>query len=268
MVIGCESGTLNDIQINEFCESSILISSNFEKNNIKQACYELRASNVYYDLSQKANNRVDLTEKHYDYILIKPKQSVVIITKEKLNIPHNCLARILTKGRLFSIGLSPVNTYADPGFIGRLGIIFFNMSNDYLKIKPDEAIAKIEFSVLSKPVTKAYHGQHGYETNIWPIPDQYNLTTEEIKSDPRILEDYKELSSIYGEKYTKVTTRLLSVEKRLLICIICYAIFILTTASILIYFDKKDILNSIFTFVLGLIASVFSTIIAMKMEKK
>ena len=31
-------------------------------------------------------------------------------------------------------------------------------------------IAKIEFARLEEAVVKPYSGQHGYETNIWPIP--------------------------------------------------------------------------------------------------
>ena len=79
--------------------------------------------------------------------------------------------------------LLPVNTYADPGFQGNLGIILHNNSINYLKIKEDELIAKIEFSALQHPVQKRYNGQHGYKTKIWPIPVEYSLTNDEIKSD-------------------------------------------------------------------------------------
>uniref|UniRef100_UPI0020C17F97 hypothetical protein n=1 Tax=Lysinibacillus sp. D3C2_S12 TaxID=2941226 RepID=UPI0020C17F97 len=72
-------GTLNDQDIFNFCEQGILITENFSKKNVKQACYELTASNIYYDNSNSYQkyNLID-----GDYILIKPKQIVVILTAE------------------------------------------------------------------------------------------------------------------------------------------------------------------------------------------
>src|SRR5690606_30072793 len=132
-----------------------LITEEFEEKNIKQSCYELRASNIYYDINS-ADRKIELKED--EYILIKPKALVVIMTYETLEMPANILGRILTKGKLFSVGLLPVNTYADPGFSGRLGIVFSNLSNNYIKITPKESIAKIEFSKLENNVERPYHG--------------------------------------------------------------------------------------------------------------
>src|SRR4051794_38271488 len=106
-------GTLNDELIRTYCENHILISKNFNPENVSEACYELSAGNIYYDISRNFK-RIDIHTDGYSYILIKPKQSVVIITKEELHIPNNVIGRVLTKGKLFSIGLLPINTYADP----------------------------------------------------------------------------------------------------------------------------------------------------------
>jgi len=152
-------GTIPDYEIVDLASRKVLISEHFEPSCVKQACYELRAGEVYYDLSKQAERTAVANG---SYILIKPRQLIVIITKEELDIPQDVLARILTKGKLFSIGLVPVNTYADPGFVGNLGIVFSNASTNYLKIYPGEAIAKIEFSRLEHPVRRTYHGQHGY----------------------------------------------------------------------------------------------------------
>src|SRR5690625_5182082 len=176
-------GSLNDKDIKRLCNNGKLIVEEYEEKNVKQACYELRASNIYYDVT---TSDIKITVEENNYILIKPKQLVVIITKEKIELPADMLGRILTKGKLFSVGLLPVNTYADPGFSGNLGIVFSNLSNNYIKIKPKEAIAKIEFCKLEHPVEKPYTGQHGYETGIWPIPKDLILTKEEIMSDERI----------------------------------------------------------------------------------
>lgn len=194
-------GTLYDREIEELASNGKLITEGFDRNFVKQACYELRAGSVYYDLASEAERiEVDADE----FILIKPRQSVVIIAFETVVIPDDMLARILTKGKLFSIGLLPVNTYADPGFDGNLGIVFFNASTQFLKIMPGEPIAKIEFTRLEHPVHRPYHGQHGYHTQIWPIPTEMILTEEEIQKDKRILSTDRELQLSYGSEISKV----------------------------------------------------------------
>ena len=79
-------------------------------NNIGSAYYELRMSKVYYDLTED-NKRIEL--RHGEKVIIKPGHRVVLITKEELNIPSNIYCRIISKGSLFSIGLSAVSTNAD-----------------------------------------------------------------------------------------------------------------------------------------------------------
>lgn len=138
---------------------------------------------IYYDLTE-GDRRIDATS--YDTILVKPGHRVVLITKELINIPNNIIARVTSKGSLFSIGLSPVSTYADPGFIGNLGIVTQNLSDKYILIPKGEPIAKIDFSELSTPSEQIYQGQHGFQSQIWPIKHQLQKTYEEVKTDPRV----------------------------------------------------------------------------------
>ncbi len=239
-------GTLNDQDIINLCKDGKLITDNFSLKNVKQACYELSASNIYYDISNAHQKHI---LKDNEYILIKPKQIVVILTAESLYLPNDMLGRILTKGKLFSIGLLPVNTYADPGFQGKLGIVFSNISNDYLKIIPGEAIAKIEFNKLEVAVTKPYSGQHGYETGIWPVPTEYIMTSEEIKSDKRIKNISTEIELSYGKRFAGVIKRIEKYERRFLLA----SIFYITITLILIgLFSGTEWLNTIATVSIGL----------------
>ncbi|RBW61416.1 hypothetical protein DS884_03660 [Tenacibaculum sp. E3R01] len=260
------TGTLNDDEINKFCSSNVLISENFNAKNIKQACYELRASEIYYDLDQP-NKPIDLSKDGYSYILIKPKQSVVIITFEHLNIPDYIISRILTKGKLFSIGLLPVNTYADPGFEGQLGIILYNSSSNYIKINPEDSIAKIEFSVLKNSVSKPYKSQHGYQTKIWPIPHSYILEEKDLKSDARIGDTHSEIVRIYGKKYSKVISRLLNVERKLILATIVYFTFSLLLLGITILIDKTDLFSPFYTIILGLVTNIISFYVIYFLDK-
>lgn len=186
-------GTLTDREILELATAGSLITENFEARFVKQACYELRAGSTFYRPDDPdGGHRHDVAPG--GDILIKPKQLVVIITMESVDLPPNMLGRVLLKGKLFSVGLTPVNTYADPGFSGRLGIVLFNAGNRYLRIRPGEPIAKVEFARLSEPVSRPYRGQHGFQTGILPIAGDMVLSREEADRDPRVGRPVEELA--------------------------------------------------------------------------
>lgn len=172
------------------------------------ACYELRMGAVYYDLTE-GDRRIDATAS--GSILIKPGHRVVLITQEELDIPSDVIARVTSKGSLFSVGLSPASTYADPGFVGNLGIVTQNLSDKYIEIPIGESIAKVDFSQLSNPTDRPYRGQHGFQTQIWPIRHQLQKTFEQVKDDPRVESEKAEAYKILP-KATATTLRL--VEKR------------------------------------------------------
>jgi dCTP deaminase len=156
---------------------------------IGPSCYELRMGSIYYDLTE-GDKRIDASG--HGTVLIKPGHRVVLITEEQLAVPHDIVARVTSKGSLFSVGLTPVSTYADPGFTGNLGIVTQNVSDKYIVLPIGESIAKIDFSNLSGSVRQPYRGQHGYQTKIWPIKHQLQKTYEEVRSDPRVESEEQE----------------------------------------------------------------------------
>lgn len=260
------TGTLNDENIIKLCEKFILIEDGFEKNMVKQCCYELRASSIYIMLSCDEDSRThNLDIDNEDYILIKPHNQVVIMTKEKLNIPGNIIGRILTKGNLFSIGLIPVNTYADPGFKGNLGIVFSNLSNNYIKIKPDEPIAKIEFSKTIDYVKNIYSGQHGYQTRIWPIDKDKILTKKEMEKDTRIFNSQlDELESVYGKMIGQQYKNIYKYQRGVMAAFTFYVIFNLLFVFVL---DKNSITHMT-SILIGLVTNLVWGITWKFMENK
>lgn len=246
------TGTLNDENIEELASSGKLIIENFDSERLKQACYELRAGSVYYDLAQNAKRiQVEPTS----FILLKPRQHVVIITLEKLDLPDDLLGRILTKGKLFSIGLLPVNTYADPGFHGNLGIVFFNASTNYLKIPVGEPIAKIEFTRLRQAVRRRYHGQHGYQTSIWPIPTDMVMTEDEISKDERILPTDQELLLSYGADVFGVVHQISRYYRALIFLSCGYFMLLLLLVALI----AQDLAISVATGVgVGIVANILT----------
>jgi len=147
------------------------------------ACYELRMGSVYYDLTD-GERRIEVPSG--GDVLIKPGHRVVLITRERLVLSASMFARIISKGSLFSIGLSPVATYADPGFEGRIGIVTQNISEKYIVLPALEPIAKADFTLLETPAERPYRGQHGFETEIWPIKHQFQKTLDELAGDRRL----------------------------------------------------------------------------------
>ena len=117
--------TLSDGEIKTDMQQGRLVR-NGEPSQAAGACYELRLGDVYYDLTEDCRR---FSVKENGTVLIKPGHRVVLITHEELVLDDDIFARVVSKGSLFSVGLSHVATYADPGFSGNLGIVTQNISD-------------------------------------------------------------------------------------------------------------------------------------------
>lgn len=194
--------------------------------------YELRMGGVYYDLTE-SDKRIDATA--LGTVIIKPGHRVVLITLEELSIPSNVVARVTSKGSLFSVGLSPVSTYADPGFSGNLGIVTQNLSDKFIELPIGEPIAKVDFSLLSAPARNPYRGQHGYQTQIWPIRHQLQKTHREVSGDPRVeselAESYKILPPATASALRAIQRKQRKVDFALLLAICLNALILAAVSS-------------------------------------
>jgi dCTP deaminase len=201
-----EAGTLVDKDIIALARSGHLIIDGFEESCVRQACYELRASDIFWETASLEESKKKTVKNGEPYILA-PKCYITVIVKEKISLPASMVARILAKGQLFALGILPVNTYADPGFEGRLGITLSNMSQRYIKIHPNEPIAKIEFTVLPKDVERPYKGQHGYETQIWPIRTDLYCDTSKLRVEGKIGTEEDEIGHSFGPELGNLAQR-------------------------------------------------------------
>jgi dCTP deaminase len=180
--------TLSDASILTEMKKGRLIK-NGDQQQVSGACYELRLGNVYYDLTESDH---PIQIQAGEPVLIKPGHRVVLITHEELLVPNNILVRVVSKGSLFSVGLSPVATYADPGFTGNLGIVTHNISDKYIVLPTLEPIAKADFTELTSEAAHPYQGQHGFRTQIWPIKHQLQKTHAEVATDHRVSSEKEE----------------------------------------------------------------------------
>lgn len=199
--------TLTDAEIGSAISHGKLVL-NGDVRQLSGASYELRMGNVYYDLTESDK---PINVPMGGTILIKPGHRVVLITREALALPDDILGRVISKGSLFSVGLSPVATYADPGFSGNLGIVTQNISDKYIELPLDEAIAKIDFTELSGNVDKPYRGQHGFQTQIWPIKHQLQKSYAQVCADARVESEMAEAYKLLPDPTAKLLRRL---EKR------------------------------------------------------
>lgn len=243
-------GTLNDTGIIDAVNNNELIIEDFDRNNVRQACYELRAGNAYFDLSTGGTlHKI----KDNDVILFKPHQTIVVITKEKFRLPNDILARFLTKGSLFSVGFAPINTYADPGFYGRMGIVMNNASNNYLKIECGTAIAKVEFERLQNPVKEQYHGQHGFETGVWPLRTDFIVERKDLHRYFPKMDEIQEIEAAYGPSVATIMQRILITERRFVFATIA---LIVTNLVVIGLSHSTQWLSPVMNVAYGIIANV------------
>ena len=194
--------TLSPQKIKENVASVNLITAeSYDVTKIKQACYEARVSNDFFEIEK--NNAVRKNIDDNDFYILRPNNQVVCVTKEYFNIPKNIIARVALNGDYFALGIAPVNTYADPGFQGKLGIVLSNTSRNYIKLKPNDSLAKIEFSTLTDECEKGYVGQHGGEVKTWPFRGDLIVSDEEFNTLKIKKNSNDEIKKIYGDTLAK-----------------------------------------------------------------
>lgn len=247
-----KTGTLPDNVIKSLASEGELITAGFDENRLKQACYELRASDVFYETASSSEDKQRVVDAN-GYVL-RPQCYVTAIVQESIELPNDILGRIIAKGQLFSVGIIPVCTYADPGFRGRLGITLCNISHRHLVIRPGQAIAKIEFSKIPTAVENPYSGQHGFETSIWPIPTSLFAKEDDLKAHGINPSNMKEILLSYGPVVADLERRMRFYQKRVWIQI---AIMLLTFLTLIYLIDKENWVMSVAT---GILANLVTTL--------
>lgn len=239
--------TLSDNEIKAEIDVGRLIR-HADSNMLAGACYELRLGDVYYDLTE---NGARFKLKPGERALIKPGHRVVLITAEELDTPPQILVRIISKGSLFSIGLSPVATYADPGFKGNVGIVTQNVSDKYIELPQGEPIAKAEFTVLSSPAANLYDGQHGFQLGIWPIKTHLQKSHSEVAADRRVLSEKQESLALLPEATRTVIRRMETTQLWTNIGLVVAIII----NSLAIFLTEKKLLDSLTGVITSLVAA-------------
>jgi deoxycytidine triphosphate deaminase len=152
-------------------EVSHLVCREFDHHCLRGCTYEFRVSDIAYRYDYDA--RVSRQERSSVHT-IAPFETVTVITKETVCMDKSHFLSLFSKGFLFSLGVVPVCTGADPGFEGRLGITLTNMSARPINLPVDTRFIKGVFHRLTRDSAKPYAGQHGDATVSWPYPAQFH----------------------------------------------------------------------------------------------
>jgi deoxycytidine triphosphate deaminase len=79
-------------------------------------------------------------------LVIEPSDTLILITKEKLNMPKDLCATYGQLNRLANKGLMILNTsIVEPGYSGPLSCVLVNFSSQKHALSPGDPIAKLTF---------------------------------------------------------------------------------------------------------------------------
>lgn len=91
-------------------------------------------------------------------IIIKPKESYLVTTLEKVNMPDNLTANMWLRSTMYRTGIIMSGGNIAPGYSGELSFLFFNPSECTMEIELGARIVHILFYEING-ATNNYRGQ-------------------------------------------------------------------------------------------------------------
>ena len=203
--IGNSGSFLTDRCLNENALSRIFQEGSFDINSVRHASYQLRLGNTIKVNIKNTSEQSDQVLENFqkvkwsvengqNYIDIKPRQRALIYTEEKFDFPDNVIGFVICRGLLFSLGMTPENTYVDPGFKGELYITIVNTNENTIRLCKGMHIARLFIFKLEESVNGTYlAGKHlGIEQQLAEIPVREYWPKHKLKD----IKDEKILASI------------------------------------------------------------------------
>jgi len=89
--------------------------------------------------------------------VIAPSETMILVTREKLNMPKDLCATYGQLNRLANVGLMILNTsIVEPGYSGPLSCVLVNFSSQKRALSPGDSIAKLNFHTVEGTPDKLY----------------------------------------------------------------------------------------------------------------
>ncbi|MBW2987024.1 dCTP deaminase [Candidatus Woesearchaeota archaeon] len=139
----------------------------FNKNNIGPGSIDLTLSNKIREFKQvwrtfdikpdSDYKKITTTKTIKNYHIIKPKESVIAITKEKVSLPENICGWLMTRSRYARLGLVAVSSFVQPGSENKPVIELFNSGPRPLALYPN--IKLVQMILETTVGTAKYKGK-------------------------------------------------------------------------------------------------------------
>ena len=136
-----------DKQIKKMCESGLLITENYNSENVGAVSYDLTVKNIYVENTKKIS---------YD---LEPGKTIFIGTEETLTIPENMIGIVKERNSIMREGLFVSAPNYQPGICSKCFIRVTNISEHIIIIKKGKKIAQIMFDTLSDVPDIPYNKQ-------------------------------------------------------------------------------------------------------------
>ena len=141
---GPAGGFLTDSDITEVLPL-IFREGSYALDHVRHASYQLRLDEVKLcSRSESAHEGTQVFEEFQqlrwrkengeEFVDIKRRQVALLYSREFFTFPHNALGFTVGRGLLFGLGLTPENTYVDPGFSGTLYITIVNNNENTIRL--------------------------------------------------------------------------------------------------------------------------------------
>ena len=198
----------------------IFREGSFENEAVRHASYQLRLDEVKvcsrlsdktqvqkFEEFQQLRWQLDDTK---EYVDITPRQIALLYTKEFFNLPDNVVGFVISRGLLFTLGLTPETTYVDPGFSGSLYITIVNNNENIVRLYREMPIGRLFVFKLPNKVKATYvsGADMGIEQQLKQIPVRAFWGPEELKKvcDKEIFDSIQKGCSI-GDLLTQIISR-------------------------------------------------------------
>lgn len=186
-----------DTEIKKLCEQEILISDNYNPDNVGSVSYDLTIEYIrVYDEKKKEY----INETSFE---LYPNKTIFICTSETLTIPDNMIGIINEKTSVMREGLLVNAPNYQPGICSKCFIRVTNISEHIITIKQGKKIAQILFDTLSQTPECPYNNQpdasYNNEFEYLGYGKYKTEYSKEIKKINRIKDDLdSKVQSIYS----------------------------------------------------------------------
>ena len=236
---------LTDTDILRLKDREIIIEP-FDSGSLTPVGYDLSVGDFVVSLTRGVLSPNPETHEYK----IKPKEIILILSKEYLWVSGRIAGTIHSKVSLASKGFSHISTTLDPEWKGKLLISLTNLSNDELILRSDQSYATVVFYTTKSQATKKSGKPHGRFDLLLELINRINPDVsqrEAENSQKAMIEKFKtllseqEIASLESKiKATHIGSRAASAaremllahgKKALLILLHFIAIFVLIYAA-------------------------------------